>query len=95
MKLLEEAGGKKSIVAGKPSKSLFDILISDHNLQDVPLDQFLMVGDKVDTDIQFGKNSGIDTLLVFTGVTKQDEYESNDSSENILKPTYTFSTLFS
>ena len=34
-----------------------------------------MIGDRVDTDIAFGKNSGIDTLLVLSGccTTPSDE----------------------
>lgn len=31
-----------------------------------------MVGDNLDTDILFGNNSGIDTLLVMTGVASQE-----------------------
>lgn len=26
-----------------------------------------MIGDRLDTDIQFGKNGGLDTLLVLSG----------------------------
>ena len=48
-----------------------------------------MIGDRMDTDILFGNNSGVDTCLVFTGVTEsaedaQQKYESNPS----LKPKY-------
>lgn len=30
-----------------------------------------MVGDRLDTDIRFGKNGGLGTLLVLTGITSE------------------------
>lgn len=32
-----------------------------------------MIGDNPETDIEFGHNSGIDTILVTTGVTSKEE----------------------
>ena len=32
-----------------------------------------MVGDRLDTDIQFGLNGGMHTLLVMTGVTQESQ----------------------
>jgi ribonucleotide monophosphatase NagD (HAD superfamily) len=31
-----------------------------------------MVGDRLDTDMKFGKNGGLKTLLVLTGVTSEE-----------------------
>ncbi len=51
-------------VAGKPARPLLDETISR-----VGGARPLMVGDRLDTDIEGGRNSGVDTLLVLTGVT--------------------------
>ena len=32
-----------------------------------------MIGDRLNTDIQFGKNGGLATLLVLTGITEESE----------------------
>jgi ribonucleotide monophosphatase NagD (HAD superfamily) len=48
---------------------MFDLLIKEHKLEDEPLSKFVMVGDSLETDIKFGNNCGIDTLLVLTGNT--------------------------
>ncbi len=39
----------------------------------------LMVGDRLDTDIAFGRHGGLATLLVLTGVTKEAEVEGRVS----------------
>lgn len=44
-----------------------------------------MVGDRLDTDIEFGRQGNIQTLLVLTGVST--EQEALDPEQSI-KPTY-------
>lgn len=51
-------------------------------------DKTLMVGDNYDTDILAGIRAGIDSLLVFTGVTTEEQLK--DLPE---KPTYTVKSL--
>ncbi|WP_156288522.1 TIGR01457 family HAD-type hydrolase [Oceanobacillus salinisoli] len=46
-------------------------------------EETLMVGDNYETDIKAGINAGMDTLMVFTGVTPFSEYAHLD-----VKPTY-------
>lgn len=60
------ATGRKEIVIGKPSSHAWEALMdSDPNLKP---ECTLMVGDRLDTDIKFGRNAGLWTLLVNSGV---------------------------
>lgn len=65
----------------KPSTLAFE-LIQDR-LGNLDPSEFVMFGDRLDTDIVFGKNCGIDTVLTLTGVTRQPMLENSD-----VKPTH-------
>ena len=57
-------GIEPSVVAGKP----FEPLVRE-SIERVGAQRPLMVGDRLDTDIEAGHRSGIPSLLVLTGVT--------------------------
>lgn len=54
--------GRKPVVAGKPSKIVTDIALAHELHRDSR--RFLMIGDRMDTDVLFGKNNDFQTLLV-------------------------------
>lgn len=54
--------GRKPVVAGKPSKIVTDIALAHESHRDSR--RFLMIGDRMDTDVLFGKNNNFQTLLV-------------------------------
>lgn len=56
------------VVVGKPNQLMMDLILSTHNFQ---RERTVMVGDRLDTDILFGKKANIKTLLVLSGCTKQ------------------------
>ncbi|GAA0428702.1 TIGR01457 family HAD-type hydrolase [Lentibacillus halophilus] len=72
--------GKDPIFIGKPES-----LIMDQALKQLGTDKAstLLVGDNYDTDILAGIHAGMDTLMVFTGVTPYERYPSLPE-----KPTY-------
>jgi len=72
-----------AINCGKPENVLFDLVNRAAGGLDV--NRTLMIGDRVDTDILFGQRSGIRTLLVFSGVTRRQEFKE---SEALAKPVY-------
>ncbi|CAH9051481.1 unnamed protein product [Cuscuta europaea] len=54
------------LVVGKPSSFMMDYLSNKFKIEK---SQICVVGDRLDTDILFGKNGGCKTLLVLSGVT--------------------------
>jgi len=67
-------------VVGKPSPFMLDWMCNRYNIK---RDQIMMVGDRLDTDILFGKDAGLRTMLVLSGVTSE---ELLLSPENDIKP---------
>jgi ribonucleotide monophosphatase NagD (HAD superfamily) len=47
LSFLETATGIKPTIMGKPSTRAFDLIRQEHDLADVPLSKFLMVGDNL------------------------------------------------
>jgi len=63
------AGGVTPTVIGKPHAGLAEALQEDTG---IPASQTLLVGDRLETDIDFGRRHGMRTALVLTGVTTQE-----------------------
>lgn len=55
---------REPITVGKPAEFMLDNIAKTFNLQ---RQQICMVGDRLDTDILFGKNGGLTTCLVLSG----------------------------
>lgn len=55
---------REPIVVGKPSDFMLKNISASLGLRP---DQIAMVGDRLDTDIMFGKNGGLATALVLSG----------------------------
>ncbi|KAJ1964930.1 hypothetical protein IWQ62_002792, partial [Dispira parvispora] len=85
--ILTTSTGRQPVVIGKPHATLLDCIFQVHNLD---RERTCMVGDRLDTDIQFGINGGLDTLLVLTGVTKEEQLLD---PENQIIPTYVMKSL--
>ncbi|MEJ7635544.1 HAD hydrolase-like protein, partial [Aeromicrobium sp.] len=65
---VRNATGARPIVAGKPEKALFD-----ETIERVGGERPLMVGDRLDTDIDGAIRAGTDSLAVLTGVSTLQE----------------------
>lgn len=67
---LETASSRKATVIGKPSRFMFDCIASQF---DVDPARSLMIGDRLETDVLFGSNCGLTTVLTLTGVSTLEE----------------------
>ena len=79
--------GQEPTVVGKPSPLMIDYLTDKLGLEK---DRICMVGDRLDTDILFGTDNGLKTLLVLSGVTTEDKLLSDD---NKITPDYYADTI--
>ncbi|CAE6472692.1 unnamed protein product [Rhizoctonia solani] len=76
------------VSTGKPHATMLGCVKAKHNYDPK---KTLMIGDRLDTDIQFGKNGGLDTLLVLSGVTHLSDISGPNASPVI--PDYVVSSL--
>ncbi|PIK54994.1 putative phosphoglycolate phosphatase [Apostichopus japonicus] len=76
---VETAAGRDALVLGKPHKFMVDLIKEKFTLEPR---RTVMVGDRLNTDIQLGKNADLHTLLVLTGVSKLSDVDSNLESSD-------------
>jgi HAD superfamily hydrolase (TIGR01450 family) len=65
LKVITAASGVEPIVTGKPER-----ILHQESILRTGAERPLVVGDRLDTDIEGAYNGGSDSLLVFTGVTE-------------------------
>nr|XP_033785810.1 pyridoxal phosphate phosphatase [Geotrypetes seraphini] len=86
---VETATSRKATVVGKPSVYMFEYVVGRFGIDP---SRTLMVGDRLEMDIQFGKNCGLTTILTLTGVSQladvQANMESDIPAERDLVPDY-------
>ncbi|KAM9922542.1 hypothetical protein OXX59_005755 [Metschnikowia pulcherrima] len=79
------SGRQPDAVCGKPNQSMMQSILADNpGLKENPA-KGIMVGDRLNTDMKFGRDGGLDTLLVLTGIEKQEVVETLPKGE---APTY-------
>ena len=64
------AAGREPVSIGKPNLRLADALAASSG---VPAGSTLFVGDRLDTDITFGVQAGMRTVLMLTGVSRRED----------------------
>jgi NagD protein len=70
--LIEAASGKSPFYVGKPNPLMMRTAL---NYLDVHSEDTVMIGDRMDTDIVAGVESGMETILVLSGVTAREDID--------------------
>jgi NagD protein len=70
--LISAATGVKPYYVGKPNPLMMRTAL---NTIDAHSEESVMIGDRMDTDIAAGTESGLETILVLTGVTSREDVE--------------------
>ncbi len=76
---------RPELICGKPSPEMLAVALERMNL---PVEQCLMIGDRLETDIQMGIDLHIDTALVLTGITTKDMLATS-----LVKPTHVLESV--
>ena len=84
---LTTAVQRDPVNVGKPEPFLLELMSELHHLQP---ERTLFVGDRLDTDIAFGKRAGFQTALVLTGVTHLEHLETLSESQ---RPDYVIESV--
>ncbi|KAI5453760.1 hypothetical protein NCC49_005573 [Naganishia albida] len=79
---------KTPIIIGKPHKHMMNAILAAHHCDP---ERTIMIGDNLETDILFGINSGIATMLVMTGVTDECRISGDHKSDTV--PDYIVESL--
>ena len=68
--MIERASGFSPFFVGKPNPLMMRMAL---NHLDIHSEDTIMVGDRMDTDIIGGVESGLETILVLSGVTTRED----------------------
>jgi NagD protein len=68
--LIQRATSKNPFFVGKPNPLM---MRSALNYLEVHSEDTIIIGDRMDTDVVAGVQSGMDTILVLSGITREDE----------------------
>lgn len=86
--MLQTCARRHPTVVGKPNQEFLDLIVQTRGID---RSRTVMVGDKLSTDILFGNNGQLKTLLVYTGVTS--EADLGKVAQPEMQPQFTASDL--
>lgn len=78
---------REPTIVGKPHKPMLDCIVA---VKQFDKSRAIMVGDRLNTDIEFAKEGGIASMLVLTGISKREEIEGEGAKT---VPTYLIDSL--
>ena len=83
--MIENATGKRPQYIGKPEATMVDIVREKFGFS---VEETVVIGDRLYTDIASGINAGVTSVAVLTGETNIDEIK-----KSMIKPDYVFKSV--
>jgi len=81
--MIQIASDVDPVIIGKPARAMFDVALQRVGAS---ANETLMIGDRINTDIEGGQNAGLQTAMVLTGVNSRDDIDD-------IQPDYIFEGL--
>lgn len=70
---VETASGRRAEIAGKPERHLFEMAV-----EAIGGGRLAMIGDRVSSDVAGGRGAGLETILVLSGATSEEQAAAAD-----------------
>lgn len=77
---VKTAAGREPLVVGKPNTPAFDYIQRRWNIDPA---RTMMIGDRTNTDVKFGKDHGLRTMLVLSGCHQVEDIQENVDNERM------------
>jgi len=71
-------------IFGKPNQTMLTSVLKKYDLQ---MEDAVIIGDRLYTDIKMAENNGLTSILVLTGETTLEEYKKSEIKADIVIPT--------
>ncbi|KAJ1359103.1 hypothetical protein KIN20_017743 [Parelaphostrongylus tenuis] len=85
------ASGREPIVVGKPNRPAYDYIRRRWNIDP---ERTIMIGDRTNTDVKFGRDHGLKTMLVLSGCHQLENVVANRLNERFdMVPNYYVASL--
>lgn len=81
--MIEGSTGKVPTVIGKPNRTIIDMACAKY---DSSIEESVMIGDRLYTDIRLRETCGIDTILVLSGETTIEMHEESSYKASAVYP---------
>ena len=80
---LEYATGRDAVVVGKPSRDFFDLAVASLGID---RDRIAVIGDSLENDVAGARQAGIRSILVKTGVFREEELARAEIQPDMVIP---------
>lgn len=87
---IKKCAEQKPLLIGKPETTSLEMIMRENKIAEGEKSKFVMIGDRLETDIQFAKNAGIASCLVMTGVTTKEMLSGDIKPDYVMEKLGTF-----